>query len=1151
MVILDSFMMSSDETTNNQKSSSSCPASFDPSCPGNTHRPGPMSDAALRPLSSTTNATIRRSNMNATKEEEQFSSTSSSPPPAPSAPSAAISAPPDDPPDVPTALNQSPLPPSDRHFLDRSDRSITSLLSANTNVTTSSKSSIGLGGKGGGISKSSKRSNNNNSNNNNNNNNTILRPRKYNSPSIAKRYAASAASSSSVVSSSSKNNNKNNHSILNNQHGYTPTTTTPTTTRTTTYVKDSNHAHKGVLLQPLGDLSTTIHSHQSHLSHQSNFNYSSNYHHQHDMNSVCNDSIKSSTTVNTNATTATNFHTSSSSIKSNTHFNNHHHHHHHTFTHYHTSKSNNNNHRTENNLNNLQSYHYPNNTQHHNIPKPREPISSCPLLCVFYAEFDDIIGPTICYQSPSGFMDSDINISMEEMDVILEKGFQKHHDGREKFDHDHHECDDDDDHGDDNDKDQDVKCNVDNDDVNDDGEESEAMKNNDQNDGSINEALNENEQDVSKVKPPQQNSSSPTTSTTTTSTTTTTTTPSYSIFDSTSEYIITGHEMLTGQILSLSTHNMHVLSFPIIIRNTKRYNRNSLLFSVGFVIRRLFDPKPFRPLLSKLANQFHIMELESQFLSSEVTRKKIQTILDGVLYSLNSPSSECHLLLDDANILHLQYFPPPKVQGPPVPDYVVPVLLRKASQLQSLDWDLTINWIVPHIDGKKYVKLIAESSEVDAEVVRACFRVLRHHQAVACVDIFRYENVYVSTAKAQRMLAKGVDIGLFSGGNDHDDDNDDDEGDGKDSNRNYIDDHMVALLRQAYEFVMKSTSSNGNGNGNGNGNTSGGGSGVSSDSRRTNNNHHHHHNHHNGKRIGETGGDDASSSVVELGSNVPTSVGMAHSPSTLIAPVHHHSDSPISTSLSNTPTTTTTTFAHHPPPLSTSYHTDSNSGTNMIGGELLQPQQSKQQNLDRDKIEKQMYKRSMMKALAVLYVSCQENITFGDIWMKKLRCGPENTQPVSHDDPIPTDDLPSDKDDESDKKSVKSRSSSMCSFGSSIHGGLQQINTKTDIEIDWKEAFEKFDHIRFVTFGVIHGLIQRLHEYPIAFDRLKDARKEEEEEDTMLTSPADSRAFEIASLMDGKRCDDELSCIFQQPISKLKEVVISKANKEVSSLFQR
>ena len=53
------------------------------------------------------------------------------------------------------------------------------------------------------------------------------------------------------------------------------------------------------------------------------------------------------------------------------------------------------------------------------------------------------------------------------------------------------------------------------------------------------------------------------------------------------------------------------------------------------------------------------------------------------------------------------------------------------------------------------VKLIAESSKVDAEDVRACLRVLRHHRAVACVDIFQYDNVYVSTVKAQRMLARG------------------------------------------------------------------------------------------------------------------------------------------------------------------------------------------------------------------------------------------------------------------------------------------------------------------------------------------------------------------------------------------------------------
>ena len=52
------------------------------------------------------------------------------------------------------------------------------------------------------------------------------------------------------------------------------------------------------------------------------------------------------------------------------------------------------------------------------------------------------------------------------------------------------------------------------------------------------------------------------------------------------------------------------------------------------------------------------------------------------------------------------------------------------------NWDLTINWIVPHIDGCKHVRQIATSTEVDMDMVQACLCVLRHHGALAHVDIF-------------------------------------------------------------------------------------------------------------------------------------------------------------------------------------------------------------------------------------------------------------------------------------------------------------------------------------------------------------------------------------------------------------------------------
>jgi hypothetical protein len=157
---------------------------------------------------------------------------------------------------------------------------------------------------------------------------------------------------------------------------------------------------------------------------------------------------------------------------------------------------------------------------------------------------------------------------------------------------------------------------------------------------------------------------------------------SLSIFDSTSEYIITGNE-LTGKIITLSTHEIHIMTRPTVISD-ERYERNSLLFSVGIVLRRAADPRPFRPLISKLALTLRSMEIESQFLSNPSVRPQLQSLLERILVSMNSSLMECNLLLSGSNSLNLKLFHPPKPETSPVHDHEVPILLRRDFHLQMV-----------------------------------------------------------------------------------------------------------------------------------------------------------------------------------------------------------------------------------------------------------------------------------------------------------------------------------------------------------------------------------------------------------------------------------------------------------------------------------
>ena len=127
--------------------------------------------------------------------------------------------------------------------------------------------------------------------------------------------------------------------------------------------------------------------------------------------------------------------------------------------------------------------------------------------------------------------------------------------------------------------------------------------------------------------------------------------------------------------------------------------------------------------------------------------------MEDILISLNGKKRGCNLILDTANVLHLKLFRTPKAIAAPVPDHVVPVLLKPQWQVQLFEWDLTINWILPYIDGIRHVQQIAQSSEVDLGMVRACLRVLVHHGMLGLVDVFRYGNRYECTSLVAEMLS--------------------------------------------------------------------------------------------------------------------------------------------------------------------------------------------------------------------------------------------------------------------------------------------------------------------------------------------------------------------------------------------------------------
>jgi Nitrogen permease regulator 2 len=287
--------------------------------------------------------------------------------------------------------------------------------------------------------------------------------------------------------------------------------------------------------------------------------------------------------------------------------------------------------------------------------RPPKPPEKCPLFCVFYAEFDIKVGRRVRYQTPRRFMNQDIDLSVEKVHEILAETFHE------------------------------LQTNLEN------KSEAKASENESNLQGnqpsvkgsaSVDRGVTELTSSTKTVDSGSNSIGSSTAHSSSIAMIPTNISSTSSIFDACSEYIITSND-LSGNILNMSTHHFHVVTRPTVITNA-RFERNAFLFCIGFILRRTEDPRPFRPVLSKLAMTLRDMETESQFLSNPTKAERIQDITDEVLWSLNGPNSECYLVLDRANALNLKLFRPPKLPAPPVPDFAVPILLRKDSQIQSV-----------------------------------------------------------------------------------------------------------------------------------------------------------------------------------------------------------------------------------------------------------------------------------------------------------------------------------------------------------------------------------------------------------------------------------------------------------------------------------
>jgi Nitrogen permease regulator 2 len=115
----------------------------------------------------------------------------------------------------------------------------------------------------------------------------------------------------------------------------------------------------------------------------------------------------------------------------------------------------------------------------------------------------------------------------------------------------------------------------------------------------------------------------------------------------------------------------------------------------------------------------------------------------------------------------------------------------------------------------------------------------------------------------------------------------------------------------------------------------------------------------------------------------------------------------------------------------------------------------------------------------------------------------------------------------------------------------RRIPSGTSSAINWKKMFQIFDHRRLATFGQVHGLIRRVHAFPLLVDREGATvssvpadvyqNKEQDRAARSLGQPKSCLAAEkqrkatslAASMMDGMTCDDAIVSACEMPFDEI------------------
>ncbi|USP79265.1 hypothetical protein yc1106_06539 [Curvularia clavata] len=241
-------------------------------------------------------------------------------------------------------------------------------------------------------------------------------------------------------------------------------------------------------------------------------------------------------------------------------------------------------------------------------------------------------------------------------------------------------------------------------------------------------------------------------------------------FSSVTQYLIPTQQFC-DRLLTFCVNHHRVIGYPVCIREGK-YSRNEFIFNFAIVIgENERDWACYGEVARKLGRLLRGLEEQGGFLSKEEVGvwdddggpietgpddgvggfgvgggSKVYALCEMVLEDLNN-YAECMIPIDDSNTINLKLFPtrPPP---PPILAHQVPLLTISLSSLQQpVSSDLTLNRILPYINGVNSIAHIAQLADTDLSLTRKAIQHLVYYGCLVLLDIFSFGAIYAPTAE--------------------------------------------------------------------------------------------------------------------------------------------------------------------------------------------------------------------------------------------------------------------------------------------------------------------------------------------------------------------------------------------------------------------